>query len=203
MLKQLFFSFFFILCSMLIAQSSFKKLSRPEKIWVMCHPFKAKKTFKLTKEVQKVIDSIKQTGIIGVDNNGGKLDAFKHAYWMASLSNVIGKRKAKKLGMAHENGNYLTFKKHKLEDCILPDSLSSEMDLKNNEIGISLMNDCGKLPPKLIQDKVLTALEEGKLFIIKKDKNGKFLKKDGTQITINEWFGIWDIPKYLVPSNEE
>lgn len=203
--------FFSLFCTILFpfyfsAQSVSKKfhsLSKPEKYWVVAHPFVAKKAFHITLEVQKVVDSVKQLRIIGIDNNGGKLDAFKHAYWMASLTYKIGKRKARKLGIAHEKGNFLQFKKQESEDSFLPDSVSSAMDLKNNEAGIFLIDDCKKLSAPLIQNKVLRALHEGKLVIIKKDENGNFLTKDGTKIQLNEWVGKWEIPKYLIPSNEE
>lgn len=192
----------FGLTNKIFAQSKFSKLSCPEKVWVFAHPFVAKKAFHITQDVQKIVDSIKQLNIIGVDNNGGKLDAFKHAYWMASLSSKIGKRKARKLGMAHEKGNFLYYKKQELEDSILPDSVSSEMDKKNNEVGISLLDNRKKTSPQIIQNEVLTALKDGKLYIIKKDEKGNFLRNDGKKIPMNEWVGKWGIPKYIVPSNE-
>lgn len=193
----------FGLTNTIFAQSKFSKLSCPEKVWVVAHPFVAKKAFHITQDVQKIVDSIKQLKTIGVDNNGGKLDAFKHAYWMASLSSKIGKRKARKLGIAHEKGNFLQYKKHKLEDSIVPDSVSSEMDKKNNEVGISLLDNRKKTPPRIIQNEVLTALKDGKLYIIKKDEEGNFLTNDGKKIPLNEWVGKWGIPKYLVPSDEQ
>jgi hypothetical protein len=186
----------------MFAQSPFSKLSKPEKYWVIIHPFVAKKAMRISKQVLVDVDSIRKSEIIGTDNNGGKLDAFKHAYWIASLTCKIGKRKTKKLGIAHEKGNYLQFRKHEIEDRFLPDSVSSEMDLKNNEIGISLINDCKIISSQSLQNEVLFAVKNGKLYIIKKDKNGNFLTKDGIQLQINEWVGKWGIPKYIVPSNE-
>lgn len=126
----------------LFSQSSFRKLSRPEKCWALCHPFKAKKAAKVTREVQVVVDSIKRSGTIGADNNGGALDAFKHAYWMASVAMVIGSKQALKLGKAHEKGNYFQFKKQELEDAAMPDSISTVMDLRNNEFGVSSIAKC-------------------------------------------------------------
>ena len=46
---------------------------------------------------------------IGDDNNGGALDAFKHAFWMARLTQGIGHRASLSLGKAHEKGNYKAF----------------------------------------------------------------------------------------------
>ena len=57
---------------------------------------------------------------------------------MARLTQGIGRRAAYSLGKAHEKGNYQTFKNRQLEDGILPDKPSSEMDLYNNQIGISI-----------------------------------------------------------------
>ena len=73
--------------------------------------------------------------VVGKDNNGGKLDAFKHSYWMARLTQGIGKRAAFRLGKAHEKGNYQTYQRRRLEDGLLPDKPSTDMDLYNNNIG--------------------------------------------------------------------
>jgi hypothetical protein len=189
--------------SSLFSQSTYKQfqqLSKPEKCWVITHPFVAKRTFVITQKVLLTVDSIKQTGIIGTDNNGGKLDAFKHTYWMASLSANIGLRKAFKLGKAHEKGNYLQYKKHQLEENMLPDSVSSAMDLKNNEYGVHLGVECKNTSQKIIAEKILNALNEGELTIIKKDKQGNFLTCDNT-VLAKEWIGKWNIPKCLIASN--
>ncbi|MGZ4034657.1 MAG: DUF6973 domain-containing protein [Bacteroidia bacterium] len=172
-------------------------MSRPEKVWVFFHPFVSKKSFQLTKQILSEVDSIKKTGIIGTDNNGGRLDAFKHAYWMASLSNKIGSKKALKLGKAHEKGNYLQFKKHLPEDNILPDSVSSVMDLKNNEVGAAWGRGEKNTAQAKILKIILDGLNEGKLNVIKKDAAGNFLTCDGAIIIMKEWLGRWGIPKCL------
>ena len=187
----------------MIAQSSFRKLSRPEKYWVISHPIIAKKAQRISKQIVIDVDSIKKSGIIGTDNNGGKLDAFKHAYWMAFLRLEIGSKKALKLGKAHEKGNYLQWKKHELEGSILPDSISSEMDLKNNEVGAFCFGNCTTIRSKTeIQGKIFRALKEGKLFTIKKDANGNYLTCNQEVINLKQWAGKWDVPKCIVPSNE-
>jgi hypothetical protein len=171
---------------------------------VFAHPLKAKRAMLTTKKVLTVVDSIRRAGTIGTDMNGGKLDAFKHAYWMASLSLVIGSKKALKLGKAHEKGNYREFKKHRLEDSILPDSVSSAMDLHNNENGIYELGNCRTFrSEKEAQQKIMHALENGKLKVIKKDKLGNYLYCDGTFIDMNEWKGKWNIPKCLVASGKD
>jgi hypothetical protein len=158
----------------------------------------------VTKEVLAAVDSIKRTEIIGTDMNGGKLDAFKHAYWMLSLSLNIGDKKALKLGRAHEKGNYLEFKKHRLEDAILPDSVSSEMDLRNNKAGAESVGRCHfKISQQEAQALIMEKLKNAELFIIKKDRQGNYLYCDGTFINMNIWAGKWDIPKCLIPSGKQ
>ena len=85
-MKYFLIIFFLILtsCSPKLKQS-FKKVSKPEKTWVIFHPFKAKRAFLISKEAENVKDSMAFVGSIGKDNNGGQLDAFKHSFWMARL----------------------------------------------------------------------------------------------------------------------
>ncbi len=179
---------------------SFGKLSRPEKCWVLFHPFKAKKAAKVTREVNAVVDSVRKSGVIGTDNLGGKLDAFKHAYWMASLALEIGGVQALKLGKAHEKGNYLQFKHHSVEDAALPDSISSVMDLRNNEFGVSAVDKCGNVSKLTVQKKIMDGFAMGKLMVIKKDERGNYMTCAGDVIPMNEWKGKWGIPKCLEPS---
>ncbi|MBN8695019.1 MAG: hypothetical protein J0L87_00700 [Bacteroidetes bacterium] len=193
---------FLFISTNLFSQSKFSKLSAPEKRWVLFHPFVAKKAFKITQRVLFEVDSLKNAGAIGRDNNGGKLDAFKHAYWMNCLGLAIGKKKALKLGMAHEKGNYIQWKRKFLEDSILPDSVSSEMDKQNNEIGIRLSEKCKHIHFKgEIAYIVMEALQTGKLVVIKKDVSGNYLTCEGAVVNMSEWKGKWNIPKCLVPSS--
>jgi hypothetical protein len=200
-MKHLLSFIFVLIVTSAIAQNKFCKLSRPEKIWVLTHPFVAKKSFRITKQILVVVDSIKKTRIIGTDGNGGQLDAFRHAYWMASLAGKIGERRSLKLGIAHEKGNYIQFKKHKLEDAILPDSISCAMDLFNNKQGglIGLENKNKSCVE--IQKSVQNALMKGDLKIIKKDEYLNYLNCDGDVIDLKRWNGKWNIPKCLITSN--
>ena len=184
----------------LVAQSPFSQVSRPEKAWVILHPFKAFAAYRITKVVERDVDSILKSGVIGNDNNGGLLDAFKHTYWMASLARKIGVKQSLKLGRAHEKGNFLQFKHHRLEDKLLPDSVSSEMDLRNNSKGVSLILKGENVSQKEIQKIVLDTLFKGQLTVIKKDEQGRFLTCDGALISMRDWVGKWNIPKCLVYS---
>ncbi|MDF1673085.1 MAG: hypothetical protein P1U41_06245, partial [Vicingaceae bacterium] len=100
---------------------SFKKLSCPEKWWVIWHPFVAKKAFNVSQLARQKTDSIKQNKILKGNGSGGQVDAFRHTFWMAKLTNEIGWRRAEKLGKAHEKGNYKDYKKRRLEDGVVPD----------------------------------------------------------------------------------
>ncbi len=187
-------------CSPKLSQS-FKKVSNPEKIWVIFHPFKAKKAFKISKEVEKVKDSIAHVEIIGKDNNGGQLDAFKHSFWMASLTQKIGKRAALSLGKAHEKGNYQSFKKRQLEDGVLPDKPSSEMDLFNNVIGVRVGYKYKKASKNIIIQQLLTKIGEGELRILKKNNLGNFLDCQNKIIPFENLQHRWETKKCLMPSN--
>jgi hypothetical protein len=202
-MKKIVFFFSLLLTFNVFSQSKFSSLSRPEKWWVLTHPFVAKKAMLASKQVLMVTDSISKLGKIGNDNNGGKLDAFKHSYWMVYLSFKIGTRKALKLGKAHEKGNFLQWKKKLLEDSILPDSVSSEMDSNNNEAGIRIYKSCKHVHFKAeLIDATLQELNEGKLYIIKKDENKNYLTCDDQIIQLHQWKAKWNIPKCLIASNQ-
>jgi hypothetical protein len=189
-------------CHIAYSQHSFQKPSPSEKCWVIKHPFVSKKAQKATHAAISICDSVKRIGTIGADNNGGELDAFKHCLWMACLSKKIGSRKALQLGRAHERGNYLQFKKHKQEDAALPDSVSSAMDLFNNQIGSQIAKSRKTNNTQEIITAVLHALQSGELRIIKKDKAGNFIDCSGTKLLLEQYKQIWAIPKCLVKSNE-
>lgn len=181
--------------------SQFFKLSSPEKYWVVFHPFKAKRAFYAMKDALKTTDSISETYLIGDDLNGGQLDAFKHSYWMVRSSQAIGERASKKLGKAHEKGNYKSFKKGKNEDGFLPDKPSSEMDLFNNKIGIEIAK---KYPDYSRFEAILAVIDEvnkGSMKILKKNCIGDFLTCSGEIIPKELLKGKWENEKCLVNSD--
>lgn len=180
----------------------FKKLSAPKKCWVIWHPFKAKKALLISNEAKKVSDSIRKTNLLDGDHSGGQVDAFRHAYWMARLHQEIGKNAARSLGKVHEKDNYLTYKKRKLEDGVVPDEISSTMDLFNNDIGLSFTKKGGKTPRKTLIYRVANSILLGKMRIIKKDKNGNFLTCDGKVIDKKTLKGKWKNNKCLVSSKK-
>lgn len=181
---------------------SYAKLSPPEKGWVIFHPFKASKAYGISKEAEKVKDSISKVDIIGNDNNGGKLDAFKHSFWMARLTQSIGNRAAMSLGNAHEKGNYTTYKKGSLEDGLLPDKQSTDMDLHNNSVGNTIgINNLKSSRSRLIEV-VMDSLHKGSLKILNKNNEGFFLDCDDKIIPLDSLKNKWNTRKCLVPSNQ-
>jgi len=191
----------FMGCSPKLRQS-YAKLSKPEKTWVIVHPFKAKKAYRISNNIDQITDSIAKAGIIGNDNNGGRLDAFKHSYWMARLTQGIGKRAALSLGEAHEKGNYKTYKKRQLEDAVVPDKASTEMDLHNNSVGARTGSFNKNTQGKKLILMLLDSLEAGKLRVLYKDDQGNFLDCQHQKIPLDSLRSQWHTPKCLVPSNK-
>lgn len=184
------------------ANSKPVKISRPEKWWAISHIFIAKKALKITKESLLVNDSLLVTKTLGHDKHGGQMDAFKHAFWMASLSQNIKAKKVDKLGKAHEKGNYLSYKKGlKQRKLKLPDKASSDMDLWNNDVGIRIGSENKKINSKHLQQIIIQAIQSGEMRIISKDKNGHFLDCKNQVILPASLKGKWENKKCLIPSN--
>lgn len=194
-------AFFFILP--LYSQSpvkSFTKLSCPEKRWVLTHPFKAVKALHISNEAREVTASMKNNPLLDGLENGGRLDAFRHAYWMARLTQEIGWRRAYWLGKAHEKGNYRQFKKKEEEDGALPDEASCKMDFLNNDAGIETGKRYRNASPEQLSDMIIRLISEGKLYIISRDSLGNFLDCRGAIIEMEKYKGKWQNPKCVVPS---
>ena len=188
--------------------SSFKQfwnVSRYEKCWAVKHIFVANKAWKITKYVRHVADSLAKSNVLDGDADGGQVDAFRHAFWMAMLSQNMKSKKALKLGIAHENGNYLDYKKHRKEEGSLPDKISSDMDLYNNNIGIDiaivLKNNNNTITVDSLKQIIINNILNGKMKVIKKNKKGEFLDADNNVIKAESLVGKWENNKVLVPSN--
>lgn len=194
---SLFFVQFSVAYSQQNAGKKFKKLSCPEKWWVIWHPFVAKKALKISLEVRHKTDSIKQHKLLKGVGNGDQVDAFRHTYWMARLTQTIGEKRSRKLGVAHEKGNRKDFEKGNDEDGSLPDQVSSEMDLFNNEVGIKL----GLQIKQNIVEQVINEIKKGSCKIVKTDAAGNFLDENGNKITPEDLKGKWVNEKCLVGSD--
>lgn len=204
-MKNIFWILLFFYTLQLQSQSnavSFFKLSSPEKWWVIFHPFKAKKALIISQDALKVTDSISKSNLIKNDINGGRLDAFKHSYWMASLSQSIGDKPSLKLGFAHEKGNYKSFKRNKLEDGFLPDKISSEMDLYNNNLGANIAIEHGYVKKEDLIEIIIVKIKKGEMKMIKKDSQGNFLNCKGNIIPTDSFRDKWENDKCLIDSND-
>lgn len=180
----------------------FRELSCPEKKWTICHLFVARRAYRITQEARDATRQLERDSVLDQFKNGGQLDAFRHSYWMARLTQRIGARKSRKLGAEHEQGNFRTFEKSGYEDGRLPDKQSSAMDLFNNEkgIGIGLNNDnCSRSE---IQNTIITNIRTGQMIILKRDSTGRFLDCEGRVVTEPAAGKTWDLPYCLVPSNQ-
>ena len=179
-------------------KSVWKRTGTAEKIWVITHPFIAGKAYRISKKVLVVMDSLKKANYFeGNTLSGSKCDAVRHAYWMATLTNQIGKRRALKLGKAHEKKNRKDFDKGVLEERFMPDQAAMNMDLKNNEKGAEIAL---KFENQLLE-KVLTALRNGELWWIKQNEKGEFLDVNSSVIPLIEWSGKWNNQRILIPTN--
>ncbi len=195
--------YFLLISSVGYSQSDIKsrEVSCPEKWWAVTHPFVAIKAIRLSREARRLVKNDTIQRLFGTDGNGGGLDAFRHTYWMASLSQYIGERKALKLGLAHEKGNEKDIRKNRLEDGWVPDNVSIEMDLHNNAIGVKLASKKAPMTQNALVKKVHDVFLNGRLVVIKKDTAFNSLSIGGEIIPNESWQGKLDSPRALIPSN--
>jgi hypothetical protein len=205
-MRKYFFLFLFGIPLMGKAQNStlhsFLKLSTAEKKWAIGHLFIAKKAWVITERCRFVTDSLGMKGIPDRDPSGGKLDAFRHTFWMATLSEKIGVRKSLSLGRAHEQGNYRDFKRNRYEEGDLPDKTASDMDLFNNKIGVGIGMALKRTNEKSVIDSVLKAIANGSTRIILKDTLGRSCDSTLHPIPLEAMKGKWITPRVLVPSGK-
>ena len=199
-------SFTIILCLLNIqsfAQApSFKQLSCPEKRWVFFHPFAAKKAYRITLEARNVSKQMETDSLLDHDADGGQVDAFRHAFWMGRLSQEIYWRKVKRLGKAHEHGNYRDFKKHRTGEENFSDSIAGAMDLFNNDVGIDAGRKNKNLSSEDFKKIILKKILDGEMKIILKDQNGNSLDCEKKVIDLKMYAGRWNIPRCLIKSND-
>ncbi len=177
----------------------FFQLPGPEKCWVIFHPFKAKGVYQISEKAIQTTLTLKNDTTLDGDINGGQLDAFRHAYWMAMIAQKYGARFALRLGKIHEKANYRMYKKNRMEEGTLPDYESSLMDFLNNDVGIEIGKQYKTSNEEEIMKQVIDLIHRGKLFIIKKDTKNNYLNCDGEILILKK--GEWKTGKCIVPSN--
>ena len=96
-------------------------------------------------------------------SNDGHTDAFRHAYWNATLTAEFGESWTAQFTTAHEGlpGN---------------SAMREAMDLYNNEVGRQIATDNPDASREELGDLVLRALDEGKLVVI--DRSGHLAWSD-------------------------
>ncbi|MDV7186767.1 hypothetical protein R3X25_05685 [Lutibacter sp. TH_r2] len=186
------------------AQSNWKifwKQSTPLKVWIITHPFKAKKAQLISEETKKVTDSIAKINLLDGDKFGGQVDAFRHAYWMARLHQKIGKCAALSLGKAYERSNKKSLKKSKRKNKVSGyDKPSKEMDLFNNKIGVTFTKKKQTLSKQKLINQIIISIKKGDLKILKKNKYGNFLDCNG--VVLESKIPKWKTKKCLIHSNK-
>ncbi|HRS40336.1 MAG TPA: hypothetical protein P5292_14240, partial [Bacteroidia bacterium] len=65
------------------AGAAWKRLSKAEKRWVIGHLFVAKRAYRISLEARDLATKLEQDARLDHDKDGGEVDAFRHAYWMA------------------------------------------------------------------------------------------------------------------------
>jgi hypothetical protein len=152
---------------------TYRQLSSIEKTWVCKHPVAALKIKKETKLTRKIVQELKQASVLDTISNGGQLDAFRHAFWMARITKRIGANKALKFGETHEKGNYEYFLKNIKEDNELQDSISCSMDLLNNKVGVEISKLKRSQTNEELKQIIIDKIRNGELFILKHNKENK------------------------------
>lgn len=147
-----------------------------------------------------VCEEVKKENLLDQYSNGGKLDAFRHIFAMTYFTKFVKVKKLRKLGKAHEKGNYRNFKKGVLEDGELADSVSSLMDLANNEAGFILSTKLRTLPVEKIKLEIVSYIIQGGAIIIKRNEKGEYITCGGKVIGTEEKKGTWSVSKCLVGS---
>jgi hypothetical protein len=201
--KRNLFCLVMIVCFCFQSALAIPKTSRYEFWWAFGHPFAALKVKHIYKKLKPFYNETELKLQLDNYSSGGKLDAFRHVFYMAAFAQKIKPKKVLKLGKAHEKTNYLQFKRNKNEEGALADSISGVMDLRNNEIGIKLGSENKKIGLDELKQKVLTLVKEEKAYYILIDSQGRFLDCNTHVIDLNLYKRKWFIPKCLLKRNVE
>ncbi|HNQ11614.1 MAG TPA: hypothetical protein PKH65_04920 [Bacteroidia bacterium] len=193
---------FVVLCGSSIdavAQAKKSSIGIHEKLWALSHPFKAKAAYKITLEVRSICDSLSLVhGVSG--NSGGKLDAFRHSYWMALLRQKLRYRAALKLGIAHEKSNFKQFRKGRQEDNTRADSVLCAMDLHNNKEGLKIGEQQLGKSKSDIAEAIINAYNKGMFQICLVNDKDEFITCEGDKIDFKKFKNAWNVPRCLIKS---
>ncbi|MBX3163581.1 MAG: hypothetical protein KF900_03815 [Bacteroidetes bacterium] len=183
--------------------ASMPPLSKYEKRWAVFHPFAALRVNNLTKKCFSVYHHPDIKTQLDTFANGGKLDAFRHTFFMAAYAQKINTKKLRQLGIAHEKGNYRQFLKSQLEDNERPDSIACVMDLRNNGIGLAIGHANKKINLNELKTLVISEIKKGNVFIIKRNSLARYVDCNNNEIDLTVFSTSWFIPKCLISSLEQ
>ena len=178
-------------------------ISKYEIAWMLSHPISSLKIKKHLTEAMNVYREVKSKKQIGDTlDSGGKLDAFRHTFTMAYLTRYVRVNRLRKLGQLHEKGNKYNFYHNKNEFGERADSLSCEMDLRNNELGFLIGISQKHLTIDELKIFVLTQIKQGNAWYLKKNRKNEYVSCENEPIIIKNYENKWFLPKCLVKSNE-
>lgn len=179
-----------------------QKVYKYERRWGFAHPIAALKVKRISKNCFKIYHQPIISKLLDNKSSGGKLDAFRHIFFMAAFAQKIKIKKIKKLGLAHERTNYAQFLMNELENGELPDSIGTVMDLKNNELGFEIGIKNKKENLVRLSEIVIAAINKGEAVIIKRNRLGIYVDCNGKEVVLPTE-KKWSNTKCLVKSNEE
>lgn len=195
------FTYLLIFFANTVFAQHFNSRSGFEKRWAITHPFATLKVKRIYKQATPYYEKVKESKTTDQYENGGKLDAFRHLFFMAAFAQKIKPIKVLKLGIAHEKGNYIHYKKGINEHGELPDSLSTVMDLENNKVGIELGVKHKNIPLNELAATCLVTVLAGSTLYFKRNANGDYLTCEDNIIQLIYYKNKWSIPKCLIPTN--
>lgn len=177
------------------------RLSVHEAGWALLHPAAAIKAHRIGKRLAPVYKDVAATRQLDAYSSGGQLDAFRHVFYMAAFAQKIKVKKIRKLGRAHEKANYRQFRKGLHEEGELPDSLSSVMDLRNNELGFGIGSRHKAASLEELKGFVIDAIRAGEALIMSRNKKGNYLDCARSELPPHK-LRQWNTPKCLVSSEQ-
>jgi hypothetical protein len=144
------------------------------------------------------MDSLNKEKFLGGNSEGGRFDAFRHVFWMYSLSKELGKEKARRIGKIYEKYNEYVFKTQTMSGY---DKAGEDMDLFNNEVGINLSKE--NIVDSLVFSRIEELILNGEVKIIKKNDKQESLDKDNNIIKDSVWKKSWQNDRVLINSNNK
>lgn len=177
------------------------RLSRYELCWSLLHPVAALKVKGITKRCYVIYNDPALKVQLDSFASGGRLDAFRHAFFMAAYAQRIKTKKLRKLGKAHEKGNYRQFLRSRQEEGEVPDSLSSVMDLQNNELGLRVGSEHQQTALADLKVIVISEIRNGNAVILKRNSAGHYVSCSGSELDLSQYRKVWAVPKCMIPSN--